>query len=233
MGTQRHISQNVFFSCFDMKSRHKQYNIVENEFSDIFIYSRYRGGANVLIQLSFKTESPTSELLYSNTSMQNETVASAIARIPLSLDNTRLCFSKGKGSLELEKEAGITSSPLYFGEKSSDIDNELTHNTSFSSLRTEDISTNLVCGTPDIGKVLEKDPVKILDDIRNKNINKDKIIIGHLNVTHIVNKFEPLASIVKDRVHVLLLSETKLDGSFPNGQFLIEGYTTPFRKDRK
>ena len=37
---------------------------------------------------------------------------------------------------------------------------------------------------------------------------------------------------MKDRVHVLLLSETKLDGSFPNGQFLIEGYTTPFRKDR-
>ena len=86
MGTQRHISQNVFFSCFDMKSRHKQYNIVENEFSDVFIYSRYRGGANVLIQ-SFKTESPTSELLYSNTSIQNETVASAIARIPISLDN--------------------------------------------------------------------------------------------------------------------------------------------------
>ena len=232
MGTQRHISQNVLFSSFDMKSRHKQYNIVENKLSDIFIYSRYRGGANVSIQLSLKTESPTSELLYSNTSIQTETVVSAIARIPISLDNTRLCFSKGKGSLELEKEAGITNSPLYFGEKSSDIDNELTHNTLLSSLRTEDISTNLVYGTPDIGKELKKDPVKILDDIRNKNINKDKIIIGHLNVNHIGNKFEPLASIVKDRVHVLLLSETKLDGSFPNGQFLIEGYTTPFKKDR-
>ena len=29
-----------------------------------------------------------------------------------------------------------------------------------------------------------------------------------------------------------MLSETKLDNSFPEGQFLIEGYSKPYRSDR-
>ena len=39
--------------------------------------------------------------------------------------------------------------------------------------------------------------------------NRNRIIVGHLN----------------------LISETKLDNSFPNGQFLIKGCSTPYRLD--
>ena len=33
-------------------------------------------------------------------------------------------------------------------------------------------------------------------------------------------------------VDVFMISETKLDDSFPEGQFFIDGYHTPFRYDR-
>ena len=34
------------------------------------------------------------------------------------------------------------------------------------------------------------------------------------------------------KVDILVLTETKLDNSFPTNQFLIEGYSKPFRLDR-
>ena len=37
---------------------------------------------------------------------------------------------------------------------------------------------------------------------------------------------------VKGFVDVFIISETKLDNSFPGGQFFIEGYNTPLRFDR-
>ena len=41
-----------------------------------------------------------------------------------------------------------------------------------------------------------------------------------------------LSSIVKDNIDTLMVSETKLDSSFPQAQFRIEGYAPPFRFDR-
>ena len=33
---------------------------------------------------------------------------------------------------------------------------------------------------------------------------------------------------VKGHIDVLMISESKLDNSFPDGHFLIEGYSAPF-----
>ena len=73
-------------------------------------------------------------------------------------------------------------------------------------------------------------PSLILNNIKAKN--NDRIIMGHLNINHVENKFKTLVSLVKDKLDIFLLSETKLDQSFPPGQFAIEGYTQPFRRDR-
>ena len=35
-----------------------------------------------------------------------------------------------------------------------------------------------------------------------------------------------------DNIDILMISETKIDASFPIGQFLLNGYSTPFRLDR-
>ena len=44
----------------------------------------------------------------------------------------------------------------------------------------------------------------------------NNIIIGHLNINSIRNKFEMLSSSIAQYVDILMLSETKLDSPFPS-----------------
>ena len=69
-----------------------------------------------------------------------------------------------------------------------------------------------------------------LKSLRKDNLNK--LIFAHLNINSIRNKFELLSEQIKGNVDVLMISETKIDDSFPVGQFLIEGFCTPYRLDR-
>ena len=57
-------------------------------------------------------------------------------------------------------------------------------------------------------------------------------IIGHLNINSIHNKFEMLSMSVVQYVDILVLSETKLDSTFPSIQFLINGFSVPHRLDQ-
>ena len=68
-----------------------------------------------------------------------------------------------------------------------------------------------------------------LHEIRIKNTNR--LIIVNLNVNSFRNKFEMLEELIKEKIDIFLISETKLDSSFPSGQFVIKGYSTPFRLD--
>ena len=57
------------------------------------------------------------------------------------------------------------------------------------------------------------------------------VTIGYLNVCHIRNKFERLVSMINGNIDVLCFAETKLDSSFPITNFIIPGYSTPYRLD--
>ena len=46
------------------------------------------------------------------------------------------------------------------------------------------------------------------------------------------NKFDILTDQITGNVDVMIISETKLDVSFPESQFKIPGYSSPFRLDR-
>ena len=59
-----------------------------------------------------------------------------------------------------------------------------------------------------------------------------KLILGHLNINSIRNKFEALKFIIDNNIDIFLISETKLDDSFPSAQFLIKGFSAPYRFDR-
>ena len=76
----------------------------------------------------------------------------------------------------------------------------------------------------------EEGPFEILKKIRINNLNN--VAIGHININSIRNKFDMLSSMAKDIIDILMVSETKLDSSFPQAQFRIEGYAPPFRNDR-
>ena len=60
----------------------------------------------------------------------------------------------------------------------------------------------------------------------------NKLIFAHLNINSIRNKFEELISQVKGTVDVLMISETKIDECFPIANFLIDGFSQPYRVDR-
>ena len=46
-----------------------------------------------------------------------------------------------------------------------------------------------------------------------------KLIVGHLNINSIRNKFEFLEDVINRNLDIILLLETKLDDSFPSVQF--------------
>ena len=84
---------------------------------------------------------------------------------------------------------------------------------------------------PKEGNSDEKDdPKSILQALRLKNI--DKVILGQLNINSIRNKIHLLSDIITNRVDIFLITETKIDHTFPVSQFLIEGYSEPYRLDR-
>ena len=68
--------------------------------------------------------------------------------------------------------------------------------------------------------------VKILDEIRTKYVKN--LISGHLNINSLVNKFDALSFMIKDKLDIFVLVETKLDDSFPDKQFYIEGFRKPY-----
>ena len=64
-----------------------------------------------------------------------------------------------------------------------------------------------------------------LRSLRVKNLNK--LIIGHLNINSLRNKFELLAHQIKDNIDILMISETKLYESFRTSQFFTNGFSSP------
>ena len=54
--------------------------------------------------------------------------------------------------------------------------------------------------------------------------NKTNVIVGHLNINSLRNKFDLLKPIIYYAFDIFLVSETKIDSSFPDNQFPLAGY---------
>ena len=74
------------------------------------------------------------------------------------------------------------------------------------------------------------DPNDILKNIRISNANR--LIIAQLNINSLRNEFDALKTIIRAKIDILVITESKLDDTFPANQFLIEGFSSPFRLDR-
>ena len=53
-----------------------------------------------------------------------------------------------------------------------------------------------------------------------------------MNISSVRNKFDSLVNITNNNIDILMISETKLDSSFPAGPFLIHWFSKPYRFDR-
>ena len=62
-------------------------------------------------------------------------------------------------------------------------------------------------------------PNRILKSIRSDNV--DKLLFAHLYRNFIRSKFELLKEQVKCNIDILMISETKIDDTFPHSQFSI------------
>ena len=62
--------------------------------------------------------------------------------------------------------------------------------------------------------LISRNQMNTLHEIRIKNANR--LIIGHLNVNSLRNRFEMLEELIKDKIDIFLTSETKLDSYFPS-----------------
>ena len=71
--------------------------------------------------------------------------------------------------------------------------------------------------------MIKKEPKKI------KIQSPDILISGYLNINSVRNKFEALTYIIDNNINLLLISETKLDDSFPSAQFQMKGFSVPYR----
>ena len=102
----------------------------------------------------------------------------------------------------------------------------------------DNFNSFVINDTPFLCADQPNDPFSLADDtpyytlkvLRAKNLNK--IIISHININSIRNKFDILTDLVIGKIDILLVSETKIDGTFPSAQFGITGYSAPYRLDR-
>ena len=83
-----------------------------------------------------------------------------------------------------------------------------------------------------------RDEVNSLDNISDtsemKNLrlkNPKNIFFSFLNIKSVRNKLKNISSLISENVDILIVTETKLDTSFPTAQFLIPGFHHSFRLD--
>ena len=105
---------------------------------------------------------------------------------------------------------------------------------STKNLSITDVTKNSVTSKPlNNSKSLLNDQKNLGSNLHKVRIeNPSRIIFGQININSIRNKFDLLMNIIKNEIDILMISETKIDNSFPISQFTMTGYSIPFRLDR-
>ena len=67
------------------------------------------------------------------------------------------------------------------------------------------------------------DRLSEIKNLRLRNVNK--VVISNVNINLLLKKFEQLKELM---MYVLVITETKLNDSFPTSQFLMKGLEEPF-----
>ena len=105
---------------------------------------------------------------------------------------------------------------------------------STKNLSITDVTKNSVTSKPlNNSKSLLSDQKNLGSNLHKVRIeNPSRIIFGQININSIRNKFDLLMNIIKNEIDILMISETKIDNSFPVSQFTMTVYSIPFRLDR-
>ena len=77
--------------------------------------------------------------------------------------------------------------------------------------------------------IQEESSLDSLRKLRLRNVNK--VIIDNININSLPANFDQVKEVILKNVDILVITETKLDDTFPLGQFYVEGFTMPYRLD--
>lgn len=82
-------------------------------------------------------------------------------------------------------------------------------------------------------KAIDEKPSNMLFKPQKLKIrNQNKIVIGNVNIKSLPNRFEQLKDIIIRYIDILVLTETKLDDTFPTASFLVNGFSELYIFDR-
>ena len=73
------------------------------------------------------------------------------------------------------------------------------------------------------------DCISRFKEIRTQNLNN--VIRGNLNINSLAFKFDELRLLMTRIFDILIITDTKLDDTFPLSQFHIDGFSTPYILD--
>ena len=111
-------------------------------------------------------------------------------------------------------------------------ENDTHQSPSYSIKRKEDyIHADSILKFPSFSAPEEFNDANIGLKVMKEN-STNKIIVGHLNIDSLRKKFEALQFIINRNLDIILLSETKLDDSFPSAQLILKNFGIPYRLDR-
>ena len=65
-----------------------------------------------------------------------------------------------------------------------------------------------------------------------KRNSPNKLILGHVNINSISNKFDALTYIIGNNIDIILISEIKTDDTFHTDELFIKGFSVLYRQDR-
>ena len=105
-------------------------------------------------------------------------------------------------------------------------------NNSFEMLDSDSDSGSLQDSDSVSGSLQDAEKVYIRELHHIKCKHRKTLTFAHININSFRNKYVVLQDILYEKLaDILVISETKLDASFPNAQFHVEGYKL-YRKDR-
>ena len=71
------------------------------------------------------------------------------------------------------------------------------------------------------------------EQLEKKRENCNDILLCHLNINSIQNEIEEVVAVIRElKAHIIFISETKIDSTYPDNQFTIADYTL-YRNGRK
>ena len=77
---------------------------------------------------------------------------------------------------------------------------------------------------------IRQNSVTVVKKLReNKKSHRKCVSIEHLNINSIRNKSSDVTYLIDNNLNVFIITKTKLDSSFPESQFLLEGMRKTYR----